>query len=90
MLTELMAAMSHKDWLSCRQRQNWAEDGKAYATAGDRALCRCTDHQVYGSTTQYNSTSISSLTSRNISQSTVPAQQAQDSGTRFQCVGDDG
>lgn len=57
-------------------------------------LCRCPDHYVYGSATQYTSTDTGSLTSRNTSQSSVPAQQAQDSGARncirFQCAGDDG
>ncbi|AOV14977.1 hypothetical protein BJF97_14900 [Klebsiella sp. LTGPAF-6F] len=49
---------------------------------------------MYGSATQYTSTDTGSLTSRNTSQSSVPAQQAQDSGARncirFQCAGDDG
>lgn len=56
--------------------------------------CCCPDHYVYGSATQSTSTGTGSLTSRNTSQSPVPAQQAQDSGARncicFQCAGDDG
>ncbi|MGX5107456.1 PAAR domain-containing protein [Enterobacter cloacae] len=74
--------------------QDWAEEGKAYAATGDRVLCRCPDHYVYGSATQSTSTGTGSLTSRNTSQSPVPAQQAQDSGSRncirFQCAVDDG
>ncbi len=74
--------------------QDWVEEGKAYAATGDRVLCRCPDHYVYGSATQSTSTGTGSLTSHNTSQSSVPAQQAQDSSARncirFQCAGDDG
>lgn len=74
--------------------QDGTEEGKAYVATGDRVLCRCPDHYVYGSATQSTSTDIGYLTSRNTSQSPVPAQQAQDSSARncirFQCAGDDG
>lgn len=71
---------------------DWAEEGKAYAATGDRVLYRCPDHYVYGSATQSTSTGTGSLTSRNTSQSPLPAQQAQDSSARncirFQCASD--
>lgn len=74
--------------------QDWAEDGKAYVATGDRVLCHCPDHYVYGSATQYTSTTSGSLTSRNTRNSSVPMQQAQDSNARhcirFQCVDDEG
>lgn len=74
--------------------QDWAEEGKAYAATGDSVLCHCPDHYVYGSATLSTRTGTGSLTSRNTSQSPVPAEQAQNSGTRncnrFQCAGDDG
>ena len=74
--------------------QDWSEEGKAYVATGDRVLCRCPDHYVYGSTTQFTSTGTGALTSRNTSQSSIPAQQARDATARncirFQCAGDDG
>ncbi|MCU6677057.1 PAAR domain-containing protein [Leclercia tamurae] len=73
---------------------DWAEKGKAYAATGDRVLCHCPNHYVYGSTSQFTSTGAGSLTSRNTSQSPVPAQQTQDSSARncirFQCADDSG
>lgn len=74
--------------------QDWAEEGRVYVATGDRVLCRCPDHYVFGSATQYTSTMPGTLTSRNTSQSRVPAQQALDPRARncirFQCAGDDG
>lgn len=74
--------------------QDWSEEGKAYVATGDRVLCRYPDHYVYGSTTQFTNTPIGSLTTRNTSQSSVPAQQSRDSSARncirFQCSDDGG
>jgi len=74
--------------------QDRAEEGKASAATGDRVLCRCPDHYVYGSATQSTSTGTGSLISCNTRQSSIPTQQAQDSGAhnciRVQCAGDDG
>ncbi|WP_373225791.1 PAAR domain-containing protein [Enterobacter cloacae complex sp. ESBL7] len=73
--------------------QDWTEDRKAYAATGDKVLCCCSDHYVYGSATQYTSTTLSSLTSRNTRDNSIPSQQAQDNNRRgcirFQCVDDE-
>lgn len=73
---------------------DWAEEGKAYVATGDRVLCGCPDHYVYGSSTQSTSTSAGSLTSRNTTKTSMPAQQANDASARncirFQCTDDDG
>ncbi|MES4615439.1 MAG: PAAR domain-containing protein [Ewingella sp.] len=74
--------------------QDWAEEGKAYVATGDRVLCNCPDHYVFGSTSQYTSTPVGVLTSRNTHQSSVSTQQVKDSTSRnslrFQCCGDNG
>lgn len=74
--------------------QDWAEEGRAYVATGDRVLCHCPDHYVFGSAAQHTSTMPGTLTSRNTSHTSFPAQQAQDLGARncirFQCAGDNG
>ena len=73
---------------------DWAEGGKAYVATGDRVLCECPDHYVYGSAAQWTSAETGSLTSRNTSKTSVPAQQANDTNARncirFQCTDDEG
>ena len=42
--------------------QGWAEEGRAYVATGDRVLCHCPDHYIFGSAAQNTSTMLVTLT----------------------------
>ncbi|EPM7553282.1 hypothetical protein ACV8VY_00005 [Citrobacter freundii] len=70
------------------------ENGKAYVATGDRVLCGCPNHYVFGTATQYTSSGAGTLTTLDTSQLSIMMQSSQDVSSRkcirFKCADDDG
>lgn len=91
-----IAQLSDRAWCSkCKgtfqilaSAADWGEQ-QPYVATGDRVLCNCHDHYVFGSATQYTSTSEGILYSRNSGITEVITQvNADQHRVRFLCTDD--